>query len=132
MMPLWGRKLYQPRANEKRKSSKSPPFSIPFTEEVFDSETEYKEQLALYQQPLWTCQSSGESGLTYEEAHTSEIKNRELLREKIPVPLQKAILQLVHHSTGSLDALVQRVEDQLSCQFHVGEVVELAKCKGKM
>ncbi|XP_071850696.1 tyrosine-protein kinase BAZ1B-like isoform X2 [Apostichopus japonicus] len=131
-MPLWGRKLYQPRANERNKNLKSPKFRIPFTEEVFDSEKEYKEQLALYQQPLWTCQSSGDSGLTYEEAHASELQYKNVVGENISIPLQKTILQMVHHSTGSLEFLVDRIEEQFNTQFHVGEVVELAKCKGKI
>lgn len=60
--------------------------------------SDYEDRLALYSQSIWTCQCTGKSGLTHQEAWTSEAKVRVLLNASFPSPLVKPLLQMIHHS----------------------------------
>ncbi|XP_069983376.1 tyrosine-protein kinase BAZ1B isoform X3 [Penaeus vannamei] len=100
-------------------------FVIQHTGEKFVSKSDYEDRLALYSQSIWTCQCTGKSGLTHQEAWTSEAKVRVLLNASFPSPLLKPILQLIHHSTLPLDQLVEATSSLCYTRFHQGEELTL-------
>ncbi|XP_071534206.1 tyrosine-protein kinase BAZ1B-like isoform X2 [Panulirus ornatus] len=86
---------------------------------------DYDDRLALYSQSIWTCQCSGKSGLTHQEAWTSEAKVRVLLNSSFPMPLLPPILRTIHHSTLPLDQLVEAASALCYSRFHPGEELTL-------
>ena len=70
--------------------------------------SDYDKQMQCYKQPIWTCQCTGFSGLSYEEAMTSEMEVHKRLSSKFPKSLEKMVLELVHHRKyGSLVGFVR-------------------------
>ncbi|XP_047498386.1 tyrosine-protein kinase BAZ1B-like isoform X1 [Penaeus chinensis] len=100
-------------------------FVIQHTGEKFVSKSDYEDRLALYSQSIWTCQCTGKSGLTHQEAWTSEAKVRVLLNASFPSPLVKPLLQMIHHSTLPLDQLVEATSSLCYSRFHQGEELTL-------
>ncbi|XP_066950593.1 tyrosine-protein kinase BAZ1B-like isoform X2 [Macrobrachium rosenbergii] len=96
-------------------------YIIQHTGEKFISKSDYEDRLALYSQSIWTCQCSGKSGLTHQEAWTSESKVRVMLSSSFPAPLWSPILHCIHHSTQPLDQLVETTAALCLSKFHVGE-----------
>ncbi|XP_076045526.1 tyrosine-protein kinase BAZ1B-like isoform X2 [Oratosquilla oratoria] len=105
--------------------SSSELYVIQHTGEKFVNKSDYEDRLALYSQSIWTCQCSGRSGLTHQEAWTSEAKVRVMLSQTFPPALQKPILSQIHHSTSSLDQLVESTSLLCHTRFHPGEEVLL-------
>ncbi|XP_042215473.1 tyrosine-protein kinase BAZ1B-like [Homarus americanus] len=87
--------------------------------------TDYEDRLALYSQIIWTCQCTGKSSLTHQEAWTSEAKVRVLLSSSFPTPLLPPILRTLHHSTLPLDQLVEAASGLCYSRFHPGEELTL-------
>ncbi|KAF0309202.1 Tyrosine-protein kinase BAZ1B [Amphibalanus amphitrite] len=85
--------------------------------------SEYRDRCELYAQEVWVCQCTGHTGLTHKEAWDSEHKIRNMLEASFPEFLHKPILSVVHHSTKSLDALIDEVLTLIHNRFHTGEVV---------
>lgn len=82
-------------------------------------------RLHLYKKPVWTCQATGKSGLTYEEALAGERQQEEALNRMQP-PLQKRILSLVQFSlTPRLDQLVDDVFNGIKSTFVPDEEILL-------
>lgn len=52
--------------------------------------SEYLKRMTLYKKPIWQCESTGKSKLTYKEALESEKIEKE--RVKLPEELQKRLL----------------------------------------
>ncbi|XP_053638911.1 tyrosine-protein kinase BAZ1B isoform X2 [Cherax quadricarinatus] len=100
-------------------------FTIQHTGEKFLSKSDYEDRLALYSQSIWTCQCTGKSGLTHQEAWTSEAKVRVLLSSSFPTPLLPPILRTLHHSTLPLDQLVEAASTLCYTRFHHGEELTL-------
>jgi hypothetical protein len=67
--------------------------SQPFNDTYPQLFRQYLERITLYEQPIWQCESSGRSNLTFAEALESERTEKDKVQNKIPVELQKAILQ---------------------------------------
>ncbi|XP_030849369.1 tyrosine-protein kinase BAZ1B-like [Strongylocentrotus purpuratus] len=131
-MPLLGKKLYIPKVLSKTVTLAEPHFLIPFTNEVFSSKIDYENQLEVYAQALWTCQCTGQTGMTFEEAQRSEVSARQRL-QGFPTHFEKPILQHVHHSASTLESLLQETTQFLSSSFALGEKVELkVKVKGRL
>ncbi|XP_071795447.1 tyrosine-protein kinase BAZ1B-like isoform X3 [Asterias amurensis] len=132
-MPLLGRKIYIPKTQDG--IVKLPPgfCRIPITNEVFKTRDEYDKRLEFYRQPIWTCQCTGVTDLTYSEALRSEVSAREQLEDEFPVRLERVVLDLVHHNTCSLESLVDDVQTHLQNSFDVGDTVELkVQLRGKV
>ncbi|KAI8340761.1 hypothetical protein BC941DRAFT_347555, partial [Chlamydoabsidia padenii] len=70
---------------------------------------QYLERITLYRQPIWQCESSGRSNLTYAEALESERIEKDKVQNKLPVELQKAILKRAQFQNTRLDAVVEDV-----------------------
>ncbi|KAL4225144.1 Tyrosine-protein kinase baz1b [Mactra antiquata] len=81
-------------------------FTIPHTKEQIRSQEEYDKRVQLYKKRIWTCQSTGHVNLTHEEAWNSEKAVLKTLKEQFAPCYDKPVLALVHHSTKSLDVLV--------------------------
>ncbi|XP_068214431.1 tyrosine-protein kinase BAZ1B-like isoform X1 [Palaemon carinicauda] len=96
-------------------------YVIQHTGEKFLVKSDYEDRLALYSQSIWTCQCSGKSGLTHQEAWTSESKVRVMLSSSFPAPLWSPILHCIHHSTQPLDQLVETTSALCLSKFHPGE-----------
>ncbi|XP_038053191.1 tyrosine-protein kinase BAZ1B-like isoform X2 [Patiria miniata] len=132
-MPLLGRKVYIPRTQDRIERYSEAIFKVSFTNEVCKSKDEYEKRLEFYRQPIWTCQCTGVSGLSYQEACRSEVSAREQLEDEFPIRLERTVLELVHHSATPLDTLVNEVKAYLQNHFEVGETVELkVQLKGKI
>nr|CAB3484577.1 unnamed protein product [Digitaria exilis] len=56
-------------------------FQIRFTKEIFRDYQEYLNRLNLYRQKVWSCELSGKSNLTYEEALVCTLSFTDLLEE---------------------------------------------------
>ena len=87
--------------------------------------SDYEDRLALYSQSIWSCQCTGRSGLTHQEAWMSETKIRIAMESSVVEGLRRPILNLVHHSTSTLDELVDCGAAMLHSQFYVGEELAL-------
>ncbi|KAK4314652.1 hypothetical protein Pmani_014070 [Petrolisthes manimaculis] len=96
-------------------------YTIQHTGEKFVNKSDYEDRLALYSQSIWSCQCSGKSGLTHQEAWTSEAKVRILLSSSFPEVLLAPILGSIHHSTLPLDQLVETAFNLCHTRFHPGE-----------
>ncbi|XP_022094997.1 tyrosine-protein kinase BAZ1B-like isoform X3 [Acanthaster planci] len=137
-MPLLGRKVYIPRTQDRAEKHPEGRFRVPFTNEVCKSKdhgsySEYEKRMEFYRQPIWTCQCTGVSGLTYQEACRSEASAREQVEDEFPIRLERIVMELVHHSATPLDTLVDEVQAHLQNHFEVGETVELkVQLKGKI
>jgi hypothetical protein len=53
---------------------------------------EYLKRTSLYRKPIWQCESTGKSNLTYKEALDSEKVEKEKVQDKLPEQLQKRVL----------------------------------------
>ncbi|KAL9952948.1 hypothetical protein ACROYT_G040281 [Oculina patagonica] len=74
---------------------------------------------------LWSCQYTGKSGLTYQEAHDSERAIRKQ-GHSLPEPIQRAALTLVHHTQrGRLANLCDEVFSYLKDHYQEGEEVDV-------
>ncbi|KAJ3112445.1 hypothetical protein HK098_008121, partial [Nowakowskiella sp. JEL0407] len=84
----------------------------------------YTERLHLYNQKIWTCEQSGKTGLTYEEALQSEEKFRKEFEDGLfPECWKAAALKIIHYNTLPLGELSHYLYDHFSKQFYVGESV---------
>lgn len=63
--------------------------------------SEYDKRVALYNEPVWTCQCTGQIKLSHEEASQSEMKIQSHLKENFGESFEKPVLELVHHSKSS-------------------------------
>ena len=90
--------------------------------------SEFFERVILCNSLLWTCECTGRSGLTYNEAIDSEKSVRQALRA-IPDATKRAVLLLVHQTKRSRIAdLCEEIMDYLKKRYQEGEIVEV-KCK---
>jgi hypothetical protein len=48
--------------------------------------------MGLYKKPIWQCESTGKSNLTYKQALESEKVEKERVQDKLPEQLQKRVL----------------------------------------
>jgi hypothetical protein len=54
--------------------------------------SEYLKRVSLYKKPIWQCESTGKSNLTFTEALESERTEKERVQDKLPGQLQKRVL----------------------------------------
>lgn len=59
---------------------------------IFSNCREYLKRMSLYRKPIWQCESTGKSNLTYKEALESEKVEKEKVQDKLPEQLQKRVL----------------------------------------
>lgn len=80
-------------------------YTISHTKEQFRSKEDYEKRVDLYKQSIWTCRCTGHTTLTHEEAWKSEQTALKTLKGQFQQCFEKPVLQIVHHSTDSLDTL---------------------------
>ncbi|XP_077978529.1 LOW QUALITY PROTEIN: tyrosine-protein kinase BAZ1B-like [Glandiceps talaboti] len=132
-MPLLGRRNHALAKPLKDKKDDESIYVIDFTKEEFRSKEEYRRRLEMYSDSVWTCQCTGRTELTYQEALQSEKRAHRQLQEHFPVYFEKPVLEIVHHNTIPLDSLVDKSHQNINAIFAEGEPVELTvKISGKV
>lgn len=101
---------------------------------------EHSKRLALYQQPVWTCEITGKHNLTYQQALESERIEKRNVESKLPKVLRKAILTrvelrmllliaidvystIINIETTDLNMLVDDIINNFKNNYFVGEIV---------
>ncbi|RLM65315.1 hypothetical protein C2845_PM16G08200 [Panicum miliaceum] len=88
-------------------------FQIRFTKEIFRYYQEYLNRLNLYRQKVWTCEVSGKSNLTYEEALVCE-KQAAVKAQQLPKELIAPVLRMIQqYRTLSFTDLLEKVYSSL-------------------
>ncbi|KAI8373223.1 ATP-utilizing chromatin assembly and remodelling N-terminal-domain-containing protein [Radiomyces spectabilis] len=93
------------------------------TSEVFTDYPTYLQRYSLYKRPIWQCESTGRSNLTYAQALESERLEKERVQDKLSGQLQKRVLERVQFQTGRLDAVVDDVYNYFLERYVPGETV---------
>ncbi|KAL6063189.1 midasin isoform X1 [Balamuthia mandrillaris] len=96
------------------------------TREVFTNYKDYIERVELYRQPIWTCEYSGKSGMTYEEALLSE-QHCMQLASALPKHYYQEAFRVIHQNTEGLTGLVDTLSKHLKQTFVTGERVMLKR-----
>ncbi|KAI8985902.1 ATP-utilizing chromatin assembly and remodelling N-terminal-domain-containing protein [Pilobolus umbonatus] len=127
-MPLLKRKRFSlvPTPDydpNKKESANSLVWYLSLTREIFSDYSLYLKRIALYKKPIWQCESTGKSNLTYSEALESERLEKERLQDKLPVELQKQILLHVQFLTARLETVVDNTFHYFSNRFVNGELL---------
>ncbi|XP_064601605.1 tyrosine-protein kinase BAZ1B-like [Liolophura sinensis] len=83
-------------------------YTIAHTQEQFRSREDFEKRLHMYNERVWTCQCTGHTNLSHEEALNSEKAVHKTLKAQFSPCYEKSVLELVHHSTLSLETLVDQ------------------------
>uniref|UniRef100_A0A915BX97 WAC domain-containing protein n=1 Tax=Parascaris univalens TaxID=6257 RepID=A0A915BX97_PARUN len=99
-------------------------FYLPITNEVFTTHEAFFQRQITLNSMVWSCERTGKSGLTYEEALESE-KNAQEALETFPDNFGRPILYLVENLSlrGRLDDLVNDIYYFVKDRYFVGEEV---------
>ncbi|KAF9967873.1 hypothetical protein BGZ65_012880, partial [Modicella reniformis] len=84
-MPLLKRKAIKPvpLPSIKEFDEETPVYMMRFTDEIFTNYEDYINRFFFYQQKNWQCETTGRSGLTYEQALESEQKEKSMVANKL-------------------------------------------------
>ncbi|KAK4688137.1 hypothetical protein P7C73_g1979, partial [Tremellales sp. Uapishka_1] len=94
------------------------------TGEVFLDYESYSTRIAFYLQPIFQCEVSAKSGLTYFDALRSENKEIRQLHSRFPRQLKKAVLSAVQFQIeGKLDHLADKLYERFANRFFDEEKV---------
>ncbi|CAO3677569.1 unnamed protein product [Umbelopsis ramanniana] len=77
----------------------------------------------LYRQPIWQCETTGRSNLTYAEAVASERKEKERVGDRFPEQLKACVLKRLQFRTDRLEAVVEDVYSYFLDRYLPGEIV---------
>ncbi|KAL6770363.1 hypothetical protein ACKKBG_A34655 [Auxenochlorella protothecoides x Auxenochlorella symbiontica] len=100
-------------------------FVCRYTGQIFREYEDYTRQITAHRQREWSCRYSRVSGLTYEEAVTSEYGVQSLI-DQFPAVCEEPALRLVHHSTEPLDVLCATIISHMQSHLVPGEPVAAA------
>ncbi|XP_060064510.1 tyrosine-protein kinase BAZ1B-like [Ylistrum balloti] len=132
-MPLLGKKIFVSAKPLKDIRSDEKVYTVTHSKEQFRSQKEFDERSAWYNERIWTCRVTGHTSLTHQEAWNSEKIVFKSLKQQFPSFHHKPVLELVHHSTLTLDTLVDQAWLLLQQVLSVGETVTLkVKSAGKL
>ncbi|KAG0209294.1 hypothetical protein BGX28_010397 [Mortierella sp. GBA30] len=127
-MPLLKRKAIKPvpppSIDDFEKNA--PVYMMRFTNEIFTTYEDYINRFFFYQQRNWQCETTGKSGLTYEEALESEHKEKSMVANKFPPQLRKPLLELVQFQTVRIDAVVDDAFAKFKNVYFENEPVNVA------
>ncbi|KAI9337603.1 hypothetical protein DFJ73DRAFT_848983 [Zopfochytrium polystomum] len=84
-------------------------FYIPFSGEIFLNYESYFNRCYVYRKPIFMCENSGKTGLTFQQALESEEQCRNAKYAKFPKIWQKKALEMMHGSKMSLATLTDYV-----------------------
>ncbi|XP_046339571.1 tyrosine-protein kinase BAZ1B-like [Haliotis rufescens] len=124
-MPLLGKKVFNCLKPLNDIKAEEAVFTIPHTKEQFRSKAEFEKRKDLYGERIWTCQCTGHINLTHEEAWNSEKAVQKTLKNQFAACYEKSVLEIVHHSTLSLDTLVDQAWLKLQQVLCVTEKINL-------
>ncbi|KAI8375497.1 ATP-utilizing chromatin assembly and remodelling N-terminal-domain-containing protein [Blakeslea trispora] len=127
-MPLLKRKRFEPVKTPvydetKKESRNSIAWYSASSKEIFTDYSEYLKRISLYRKPVWQCEFTGKSSLTFKQALESEKAEKERVSDKLPKPLQKRVLMHLQFQTSRLDTVVDNVYQQFANRFVEGEPV---------
>ncbi|KAI7869325.1 ATP-utilizing chromatin assembly and remodelling N-terminal-domain-containing protein [Spinellus fusiger] len=126
-MPLLKRKRYPllqpPTYDPTKKDKERQVWYYRITNEVFEDYTTYLQRLTLYRRPVWQCEITGRSNLTYEDALKSEMIERDRVRDKLPENLQQRVLERVQFQTARLDSVVEDIYMYFLERYIADEIV---------
>ncbi|KAL3473994.1 ATP-utilizing chromatin assembly and remodelling N-terminal-domain-containing protein [Aspergillus californicus] len=94
------------------------------TNEVFTNYESYLQRMDFYKQRKFICEITGHSGLTFFEAHRSEMEESREVNNSFPEALKGPILRRTQFSTVSrVDNLVDEIFEEFKGDFYPGEPV---------
>ncbi|KAF9110834.1 hypothetical protein BGX27_005824 [Mortierella sp. AM989] len=127
-MPLLKRKAIKPvpPPNIGDFEENTPVFMMRFTNEIFTTYEDYINRFFFYQQKNWQCETTGKSGLTFEEALESEHKEKSMVANKFPPQLRKPLLEFVQFQTTRIDGVVDDAFAKFKNQYFQNEVVNVS------
>ncbi|KAG0257264.1 hypothetical protein BG011_004056 [Mortierella polycephala] len=126
-MPLLRRKAIKPvpPPNLKDFEENTPVYVMRFTNEIFTTYEDYINRFFFYQQKNWQCETTGKSGLTFEQALESEHKEKSMVANKFPPQLRKPLLEFVQFQTVRVDAVVDDAFAKFKNQYYLDEPVHV-------
>lgn len=96
---------------------------MPISNEIFTDYDVYLHRLMLYRQPIWQCETTGRSNLTYAQAVESERKEKERVGDRFPEQLKAGVLQRIQFRTDRLEAVVEDVYSHFLNRYLPGEII---------
>ncbi|KAG0218268.1 hypothetical protein BGX33_007946 [Mortierella sp. NVP41] len=127
-MPLLKRKAIKPvpTPNVDDFEDNTPVYMMRFTNEIFTTYEDYINRYFFYQQKNWQCETTGKSGLTYEQALESEHKEKSMVANNFPSQLRKPLLEFVQFQTSRIDAVVDDAFAKFKNVYFENEPVTVA------
>ncbi|KAG0271064.1 hypothetical protein BGZ95_001189 [Linnemannia exigua] len=127
-MPLLKRKAIKPVPTPSLDDFEEniPVYMMRFTNEIFTNYEDYINRYFFYKQKNWQCETTGKSGLTYEEALESEHKEKSMVANYFPAPLRKPLLEFVQFQTARIDAVVDDAFAKFKNLYFLNEPVTVA------
>ncbi|KAG0379361.1 hypothetical protein BGX24_000705 [Mortierella sp. AD032] len=127
-MPLLKRKAIKPVPTPSLDDFEEniPVYMMRFTNEIFTNYEDYINRYFFYKQKNWQCETTGKSGLTYEEALESEHKEKSMVANYFPAPLRKPLLEFVQFQTTRIDAVVDDAFAKFKNMYFLNETVTVA------
>ncbi|KAF9325656.1 hypothetical protein BG006_010861 [Podila minutissima] len=126
-MPLLKRKAIKPvpPPDPNEFDANTPVYMMNFTNEIFTSYEDYVNRYFFYKQKSWQCETTGKSGLTYEEALESEHKEKSMVANKFPPQLRKPLLEFSQFQTTRIDAVVDDAFAHFKNKYYLNENVHV-------
>ncbi|KAF9427188.1 hypothetical protein BGZ94_005333 [Podila epigama] len=126
-MPLLKRKAIKPvpLPDPNEFEAKTPVYVMRFTNEIFTSYEDYVNRYFFYKQKTWQCETTGKSGLTYEQALESEHKAKNAVANRFPPQLRKPLLAFVQFQTTRIDAVVDDAFAHFKNKYYLNETVHV-------
>ncbi|KAF9549729.1 hypothetical protein EC957_002793 [Mortierella hygrophila] len=127
-MPLLKRKAIKPvpTPNVDDFEENTPVYMMRFTNEIFTTYEDYINRYFFYKQKNWQCETTGKSGLTFEEALESEHKEKSMVANNFPAQLRKPLLEFVQFQTARIDAVVDDAFAKFKNVYFLNELVTVA------
>ncbi|KAF9150807.1 hypothetical protein BG015_007352 [Linnemannia schmuckeri] len=124
-MPLLKRKAIKPvpTPNVNDFEENTPVYMMRFTNEIFTTYEDYINRYFFYKQKNWQCETTGKSGLTFEEALESEHKEKSMVANNFPAQLRKPLLEFVQFQTARIDAVVDDAFAKFKNVYFLNELV---------
>ena len=113
-MPLYKKKIVEKLYLTQQLHPDSEVFFIPFTGEIFVNYETYISRLLLYKRRIWTCESSGKEGLTYQEALESESMALNMIMSAFPEVKRPWALALIHYNSCTIADIVDMLLQKLN------------------
>ncbi|KAF8923559.1 hypothetical protein BGZ58_002805 [Dissophora ornata] len=127
-MPLLKRKAIKPVPPPSTDDfeENTPVYMMRLTNEIFTNYEDYINRFFFYQQKNWQCETTGKSGLTYEQALESEYKEKSMVANKFPPQLRKPLLEFVQFQTTRIDGVVDDAFAKFKNVYFLNEEVNVS------